>query len=78
LKTVVAGKSYNGLDVLGMIINNPETALIDQHDLGRIMIRNGHPGKTKRTIQYLVRGSGKITVTYDSVKSGKVSQTITL
>jgi len=25
LKTVVAGKSHNGLDVLGMIINNPDT-----------------------------------------------------
>ena len=57
---------------------NPVTALIDQHDLGRIMIRNGHPGKTKRTIQYLVRGSGKITVTYDCVKGGKVSKTIIL
>ena len=57
---------------------NPITALIDQHDLSRIMIRNGHPGKTKRTIQYLVKGSGEITVTYDSVKGGKVSKTITL
>jgi hypothetical protein len=57
---------------------NPVTALIDQHDLSRIMIRNGHPGKTKRTIQYLVKGSGKITVTYDSVKGGKVTRTITL
>ena len=57
---------------------NPVTALIDQHDLSRIMIRNGHPGKTKRTIQYLVKGSGKIVVTYDSVKGGKVSKTITL
>lgn len=25
LKTVVAGKSFNGLDILGMIINNPDT-----------------------------------------------------
>jgi len=67
-------------------INNKETfdylkpvpALINQHNLDRIIIRNGHPGKTKRTIQYIVKGSGKITVTYDSDKGGKVSKTITL
>lgn len=51
---------------------NPITQLIDQNDLSRIMIRNGHPGKTTRTIQYLVKGSGKVTVTYDSVKGGTV------
>jgi len=54
------------------------TELIDQHDLNRIMIRSGHPGKTTRTIQYLVKGSGEITVIYDSVKGGKVSETISL
>jgi len=54
------------------------TQEIDQKQLNRIMIRNGHPGKTTRTIQYLVKGSGKITVTYDSVKGGKVSKTLVL
>ncbi|MEE4116458.1 MAG: hypothetical protein V2I37_09830, partial [Marinilabiliaceae bacterium] len=52
---------------------NPVSQEIDQHDLKRIMIRNGHPGKTSRTIQYLVKGSGKITIKYDSVKGGTVS-----
>ena len=51
---------------------------IDQKQLKRILIRNGHPGKTTRTIQYLVKGSGKITVTYDSVKGGKVSAAVDL
>lgn len=52
---------------------NPITKEIDQHDLNRIMIRNGHQGKTSRTIQYLVKGSGKVTVKYDSMKGGTVS-----
>ena len=53
----------------------PVSEEIDQHNLNRIMIRNGHPGKTSRTIQYLVKGSGKVTVKYDSVKGGTVSTT---
>ncbi len=52
---------------------NPVTQEIDQHDLNRIMLRNGQPSKTSRTIQYLVKGSGKVTVKYDSVKGGTVS-----
>ena len=55
---------------------NPITELIDQKQLGRLMVRNGHPGKTTRTLQYLVKGSGSVTITYDSVKGGKVSKTI--
>lgn len=55
---------------------NPITQEIDQHNLNRIMIRNGHPGKTSRTVQYLVKGSGKVTVKYDSVKGGVVSTSI--
>lgn len=51
----------------------PVTQEIDQNDLKRIMIRNGHPGKTSRTIQYLVKGSGKVIIKYDSVKGGTVS-----
>ncbi|MHB9030551.1 MAG: hypothetical protein ACYC9O_17435, partial [Candidatus Latescibacterota bacterium] len=54
------------------------TELIDQKNLARIMIRDGHPGKTTRTIQYLVKGSGKIVMTYDSVKGGRVSLEATL
>ena len=55
---------------------NPITREIDQKDLKRIMIRNGHPGKTSRTIQYIVKGSGKANITYDSVKGGTISTTV--
>jgi hypothetical protein len=54
------------------------TELIDQKDLERIMIRTGHPGRTTRTIEYLVRGSGEMTVTYDSAKGGKASTKVSL
>ncbi|MFC2161882.1 M14 family metallopeptidase [Acidobacteriota bacterium] len=56
----------------------PITGFIDQHDLKRIMIRNGHPGRTTRTIQYLVKGSGSLTIEYESVKGGKISKSIQL
>jgi hypothetical protein len=52
--------------------------LIDQKDLRRIIVRNGLPGKTTRTIQYLVKGSGDITVKYASLKGGTVQTTLTL
>jgi hypothetical protein len=58
---------------------NPSvTPLIDQKDLKRIIVRNGHPGKTTRTAVLLVKGSGTVTVAYDSVKGGKASKTVTL
>jgi hypothetical protein len=58
---------------------NPSvTPLVDQKDLKRIIVRNGHPGKTTRTAVLLVRGSGAMTVTYDSVKGGQASATVTL
>ncbi len=56
----------------------PVTKEIDQHDLKRIMLRNGQPSKTSRTIQYLVKGSGKVNVTYNSVKGGTVSTSFTV
>jgi len=52
------------------------TAFIDQKNLKRIMLRNGMPGKTSRTIMYLVKGSGDVTVKYDSLKGGTVSKSI--
>ncbi len=55
---------------------NPITDLIDQKQLNRLIIRNGHPGKSTRTLQYLVKGTGNVTITYDSVKGGKVTKTI--
>ncbi|MGB8958002.1 MAG: M14 family metallopeptidase [Candidatus Aminicenantales bacterium] len=58
---------------------NPSvTPLIDQKDLKRIIVRNGHPGKTTRTAVLLVKGSGTMTVAYDSVKGGKASTTVML
>ncbi len=49
---------------------------IEQEELDRIMIRNGHPGRTTRMIEYLVRGSGPMTVTYDAEKGGIASATV--
>ncbi|MGA2531869.1 MAG: M14 family metallopeptidase [Candidatus Aminicenantales bacterium] len=54
------------------------TQLVDQKDLKRILVRNGQAGKTTRTVLYLVKGSGAVTVTYDSVKAGQASKTIQL
>jgi hypothetical protein len=64
-----------GIDVLsaGWVPNKfrpGATELIDQRDPKRILIRTGHPGRTTRTIEYLVRGTGEMSVTYDSVKGG--------
>jgi hypothetical protein len=54
------------------------TEMIDQAELDRIIIRSGHPGRTTRTIEYLVRGSGSMKVTYSAVKGGTVSTAIAL
>jgi hypothetical protein len=57
--------------------NRPgKTQMIDQEDLDRIMVRSGHPGRTTKTIEYLVRGSGNMEVTYSSVKGGTASTTV--
>jgi hypothetical protein len=54
------------------------TTMIDQKNLKRILLRNGTPGKTSRTIMYLVKGSGEAAVRYDSVKGGTISKTVKL
>ena len=54
------------------------TELIDQNDLSRIMFRSGQPGNETRTIEYLLRGSGEVTFSYDSVKGGTAETTVTL
>jgi hypothetical protein len=46
------------------------TELIDQRELKRIQVRTGMAGRSTRTIEYLVRGTGSMAVTYDSVKGG--------
>jgi hypothetical protein len=53
-----------------------KTQLIDQKDLNRILIRSGHPGRTTKTIEYLVRGTGNMEVTYSSVKGGTATTTV--
>jgi hypothetical protein len=53
-----------------------KTQMIDQRDLNRILIRSGHPGRSKRTIEYLVRGTGTLELTYSSVKGGTVSTSV--
>ncbi|HEX9631235.1 MAG TPA: M14 family metallopeptidase [Gemmatimonadales bacterium] len=54
------------------------TEMIDQKELKRILVRSGHPGRTTRTIEYLVRGSGPMTVRYAAVKGGAVGATVQL
>ena len=54
------------------------TQLIDQHDLSRIMIRNGHAGRTTRTIEYLMRGSGDVNLSYWSAKGGTAEVSVQL
>jgi hypothetical protein len=75
LEVVAAGF----IDNLALYQIRPSTVdLIDQKDLKRIVVRNGHPGRTTRTVMYVVKGSGSATFTYDSVKGGTVSTTIAL
>jgi hypothetical protein len=54
------------------------TDIIDQAELDRLQLRSGHPGRTTKTIEYLVRGSGSMTVTYSALKGGTVSTEIEL
>ncbi len=52
--------------------------MIDQEVLKRIIVRSGHPGRTTKTIEYLVRGSGSVTVKYSTVKGGTGETTVRL
>lgn len=54
------------------------TQVIDQKDMKRVMVRSGHPGRTTRTVEYLVRGSGAITVQYSAAKGGTARTTVQL
>lgn len=54
------------------------TERIDQAELDRILIRSGAPGRTTRVVEYLVRGSGSMTIQYDSQKGGTVRTTVEL
>jgi hypothetical protein len=59
-------------------INPSVTGFIDQKNLKRIMLRNGLPGKTARTIMYILKGSGEVAVRYDSLKGGTAGKTVKL
>jgi hypothetical protein len=54
------------------------TLLIDQKDLKRILVRNGHPGRTTRVIEYILRGSGDVEVAYSSAKGGSARKQVSL
>ena len=54
------------------------TQMIDQSELDRILIRSGAPGRYTRTIGYLVRGSGSMTIEYSSLKGGSARTTVQL
>jgi hypothetical protein len=54
------------------------TDRIDQHDLKRIIFQSGLPGETRRIVEYVVRGSGPVTVRYASVKGGSSEARIQL
>jgi hypothetical protein len=54
------------------------TEMIEQKELKRILVRSGHPGRTTKTIEYLVRGSGSMVVRYSALKGGTVSTTVRL
>ncbi len=51
---------------------------VPQADLKRIILRNGLSGRSTKTIQYLVKGTGAMTVKYSSQKGGTVSKAVTL
>lgn len=53
-------------------------SMIEQEELDRIMIRSGAPGRTTRTIEYVVRGSGQMTVRYSALKGGTAETTVEL
>lgn len=65
----------------GWVVNEHRpgpTDMIDQAELDRILVRSGAPGRHTRTIEYLVRGSGTMTIEYSSEKGGTVRTTVEL
>ena len=42
------------------------------------MFRTGQPGRNTRTIEYLLKGKGDVTFTYNSLKGGTAETTVTL
>jgi hypothetical protein len=54
------------------------TDRIDQNDLRRILFHSGLPGETRRIVEYVVRGSGPVTIRYASVKGGTAEARVQL
>ena len=74
------GRNVNVITA-GVVLNKFQPgplSMIDQKDLKRIIVRNGLPGKTTRTVEYLVKGSGPITIQYAALKGGTVKATLEL
>jgi hypothetical protein len=60
-----------GVITAGVLLNKFQPGpppVIDQKDPKCIIIRNGLPGNTTRTIEYLVKGSAPVTVQYSALK----------
>jgi hypothetical protein len=54
------------------------TDRIDQNDLRRLLFHSGLPGETRRIVEYVVRGSGPVTIRYASVKGGTAEARVQL
>ncbi|MDX1389396.1 MAG: hypothetical protein R3344_09415, partial [Acidobacteriota bacterium] len=54
------------------------TERIDQQQLERILVRSGLGGHETRTIEYLLRGSGSVTIRYEALKGGTAEAVLQL
>ncbi|RKY82129.1 peptidase M14, partial [candidate division KSB1 bacterium] len=69
IKVIYAAKVLDKwLNRVEIIKNRPE----------RIVIDNGIDGKSSKTFMWIVKGSGKIKISFDAVKGGKVNKIIAL
>ena len=78
LITVSGGSEIVAVGWVGSKLRPGPTDMIDQHDLRRIVLRTGAPGRATKTLEYLVRGSGTLTIQYASQKGGTVSTSVQL
>jgi len=72
--------SVTGAKVISSgIVDNPYLDKIDiqKHRPERLMV-DGVEGLSTRMLFFLVQGTGDVTVTYDSLKGGKITKTLTL
>src|SRR6185295_6845515 len=72
--------SVNGAKVISSgIVNDPYLNKVDvqEHRPERLMVE-GVDGLTTRHLFFLVQGDGDVTLTYDSLKGGKITKALTL